>query len=101
MAFVLRGNTASFYINGELKNSGSVCSYTLYQVIPRYVTRSLNYIGQSQYNLANLNAVLSDFKIYKGALLSTDISSQFNELCLFYFFLYNSKINFIVLFNIA
>ncbi len=94
MAFVLRGNTASFYINGELKNSGSVCS-------PRYVTRSLNYIGQSQYNLANLNAVLSDFKIYKGALLSTDISSQFNELCLFYFFLYNSKINFIVLFNIA
>ena len=83
IAFVLRGNTVFFYIDGLNTYSNTICS-------PNLVFRKINQIGNSsnQFYL-NLNGTISDFKIYNKALLSSDLSVEFKQKCRFFSFIFS------------
>jgi hypothetical protein len=83
IAFVLRGNTGFFYIDGVNTYSNTICS-------PNLVFRKINQIGNSSNQfLLNLNGTISDFKIYNKALLSSDISVEFKQKCRFFSFIFS------------
>ena len=71
VAFVLNGTTGFVYINGVQQ-----VNKTLNQ--PKNMIRSSNYIGKSNSQDPNANAVYDDLKIYFGAMSAADILNDYN-----------------------
>jgi hypothetical protein len=92
IAFVLRGNTGFFYIDGvNTYYYNPICS-------PNLVFRKINQIGNSSNKFfLNLNGTISDFKIYNKALLSSDISVEFKQKCRFFSFIFSYLFKTIIL----
>ena len=76
LAFVLREDASTFYVNDKKVSFGKIH-------IPNDVNRTMNYIGKSSdsKNQESINIVIEDFKIYKGSLLPSKISEEFNQNC--------------------
>ena len=68
LAYVLRGTTGSIYINGVFITSGTLQT-------PLKVTRTNNYIGNSNYG--NAYAVYDEVKLFQGALPSACILNDY------------------------
>ena len=64
IAATLQNTTASLYVNGMLVKNGAC-------FIPYSVNRTANYIGVSA------NAIIDDFKIYKGTLTANDVLNDY------------------------
>jgi hypothetical protein len=60
--FVLKNTNAYLYVNSELAIKG------IQTTRPSKIIRNNNFIGQSNYPAANINAIYDDIKIYDGAL---------------------------------
>ncbi len=75
IAYVLKGTTASFYIDGSLSVSQENSQ------IPRNVTRNNCYIGATYWGSFGSRAQASydDIKIYKGALSATQILNDYTN----------------------
>ena len=73
VAFVLNGNIGTIYVNGIVRGTGSNMN------VPRNVTRTLSYIGKSNWERNPLaNAVFDELKIYNVALSSDLIQNDYN-----------------------
>jgi hypothetical protein len=71
ISFVLSGTTGFIYVNGNQVANGTLN-------VPKNITRTHNYIGKS-YSRSHLNAdaIYDEFKIYEGALSSSDIMNEY------------------------
>jgi hypothetical protein len=67
ISFVLNGTTGYIYVNGN-----QVANDTLN--VPNNITRINNYIGKSD---LNADAIYDEFKIYEGALSSSNIMNEY------------------------
>jgi hypothetical protein len=71
ISFVLSGTTGFIYVNGD-----QVATKEL--LVPNNITRTTNYIGKSNWaSNPNANAIYDEFKIYQGALSSSDIMNEY------------------------
>lgn len=72
-AFVQRKGCGIFFIDGNLKYNYPINN-------ANKINRTSNFIGKSNWpDVASLNAVVSEFKIYKGVRLPSDIFDEFNQ----------------------
>ena len=70
LAFILQNKTIYFYVNTtEIKRFSTN--------VPRNATRTNNYIGRSNWQDLDANAVYDDIKIYEGVLTKTEIHNEF------------------------
>ena len=73
VAFVLNGKTGTIYVNGVVQGTESNMN------VPRNVTRTLSFIGKSNWpNNPLANAVFDDLKIYNVALSADLIQRDYN-----------------------
>jgi hypothetical protein len=70
VSFVLSGTTGFIYVNGNQVGSGTLN-------VPNNITRTSNYIGKSNWLDQNADAIYDEFKIYEGALSSSDILNEY------------------------
>ena len=89
--FLTNGNNGSWYHVAITLSSPvtSNCTYTFYingiqtaqyatQYYPTNTSRSLCYLGKSNWADAYFNGGISDFRIYSGALSSSEVTTLFN-----------------------
>lgn len=76
VATVLKNQTASVYVNGELRSQSAGD-----MLVPRNVFRTENYFGRSNFQESDLDAevVLDEMKIYRGALTDQEIFDEFSK----------------------
>jgi hypothetical protein len=72
ISFVLNGTIGYIYVNGD-----QVATNTLN--VPNNITRTSNYIGKSNYDDPNADAIYDELKIYQGALSSADILNEYKK----------------------
>ena len=76
MAYVQRGDMGLFYINAatQFEYIGTI-------VLAMFVKRYFNNIGFAVWgdSYYAIDGAISDFRIYNGSLLDSDISAQFNQ----------------------
>ena len=71
IAYALSGPTGYIYVNGIQVLTGYLNS-------PSNITRTSNYIGKSNWpTMSNADAIYDEIKIFKGALISTDIMNEY------------------------
>jgi hypothetical protein len=70
ISFVLSGTTGYIYVNGNQVKTNQLN-------VPNSILRANNYIGKSNFGNANTDAVYDEFKIYQGALSSSDIMNEY------------------------
>jgi hypothetical protein len=71
ISFVLNGTTVYIYVNGKQVKNGASKK-------PNNILRTNNYIGKSNWvGHLNADAVYDEFKIYQGALSSSDILNEY------------------------
>lgn len=71
IAVVMQSTNVYIYINGTLALSGT-------GYVPACISRSSNYIGASNgLNFPNLNAIIDELKIYKGAMSPSQVLTDF------------------------
>ncbi len=74
--------TAKIYLNGTLVGNGTCSSNPACR--PTNVTRTLNFIGKSNWGDANINAILDEIKIFSSALNQTEVQLEMtNDFYLF------------------
>jgi hypothetical protein len=84
ISFVFNGTTGYVYVNGNQVAYGTLN-------LPNNITRTNNYIGKSNWPTDfNADAIYDEFKIYKVALSSNEISSEYQSS------LNNGKENFLI-----
>ena len=67
-AFTLRSNIGSLYINGNLVASST-------QYLPKCINRTYNYIGKSNFQDYNANAIYDEIRLYNRALDLVEIQN--------------------------
>jgi hypothetical protein len=72
VAFVLNGTTGYIYVNSDQVTTG-----TLY--VPINIIRKNNYIGKSNWNEPNADAIYDELKIYQEAFSSADILNEYKK----------------------
>jgi len=87
ISFVLSGTTGYIYVNGSQVETG-----TLY--VPKNIQRTRNYIGKSNWEDPNADAIYDELKIYQGALSSSDIMNEYQNSS------NNSKLNLFKIFKL-
>jgi hypothetical protein len=70
ISFVLSGKTGYIYVNGNQVKTNQLN-------VPNSIIRRINYIGKSNWVNANADAIYDEFKIYQGALSSSDIMNEY------------------------
>jgi len=71
ISYVLSGTTGYIYVNGSQVATGTLN-------LPKNISRTRNYIGKSNWDTDfNADAIYDEFKIYKGALSSSDIMNEY------------------------
>jgi len=70
VALVLSGTNAFIYINGVITASGTM-------LVPNSIQRTANYIGKSNGQNPNADAIYDEIQIYQGAMSSADILSLY------------------------
>jgi hypothetical protein len=72
IAFVLYNYYGKLYINGDL------ASFTK-MITPSIVQRTSNFFGRSNKNDSKyINAILDDFRLYRGAMSAYDVQYDYN-----------------------
>ena len=73
ISFVLNGTTGYIYVNGSQVINGTLN-------VPNNIIRTRNYIGKSNWATdLNADAIYDEFKIYKVALSSNEISNEYQS----------------------
>ena len=79
VAITLLGKTGTLYVNGNQVGSNTAIWLAPYQLSGTGITAQ-NYIGKSQYSGdPYLNGTVDDFRIYGGALTSSQVSSLYSS----------------------